>query len=99
MFEECVFDNGQMINPNLSDYMIPSLLDIPKQMSSHPLESDDPKADIHGVGEMTVPVIAPAVRNAIFRATGARIYDLPMTAERVYRAIHENTDAEVGSGR
>lgn len=88
MFEECVFDNGQIVNPNLSDYMIPSFLDVPKTMTSRPLESSDPEADIHGVGEMTVPVVAPAIRNAIFHATGAQIYDVPMNAERVFRAIH-----------
>lgn len=88
LFEEYVFDNGQLVNPNLSDYMIPSFVDLPHQISSRSLESDDPNADIHGVGEMTLPVVAPAIGNALFHATGVRIYDLPMTAERVLRAIH-----------
>jgi CO/xanthine dehydrogenase Mo-binding subunit len=93
MFEEYVWDQGQMTNPNLSDYMIPSFLDIPDHLTSTALSTDDPEADMHGVGEMTVPVVAPAIRNAIYHATGARIFDLPMTAERVYRAILEAAHA------
>lgn len=88
MFEEYVLDQGELVNPNLSDYMIPSVLDIPERLTSFAIENPDPDADVHGVGEMTVPAIAPAIRNAIFHATGARIYDLPMSAERVYRAVH-----------
>lgn len=87
LFEEYVWDQGQMVNPNLADYMIPSFLDAPDRLTSRALTTDDPHADVHGVGEMTLPAVAPAIRNAIFRATGARIFDLPMTAERVYRAI------------
>ncbi|MDQ3695726.1 MAG: xanthine dehydrogenase family protein molybdopterin-binding subunit [Chloroflexota bacterium] len=94
LFEEYVWDQGQMVNPNLSDYMIPSFLDVPDQLTSVALTSDDPAADVHGVGEMTVPPVAPAIGNAIFHATGARIYDLPMTAERVYRAIHEAANGD-----
>lgn len=93
MFEEYVWDQGQMTNPNLSDYMIPSFLDVPDHLTSTALSTDDPEADMHGVGEMTVPVVAPAIRNAIYHATGARIFDLPLTAERVYRAIHEAANA------
>ncbi len=94
LFEEYVLDSGQLVNPNLSDYMIPSFLDLPLEMTSRSLESDDPDAEIHGVGEMTLPVVAPAIGNALFHATGVRIYDLPMTAERVYTALHNATETE-----
>ncbi len=93
LFEELVYDSGQVVNPNLSDYMIPSILDIPERLTSSAVESDDENADVHGVGEMTVPPLAPAIANAVFRATGARIKDLPMTPERVLRAI-EGAPAE-----
>ena len=90
LFEELVYDSGQVVNPNLSDYMIPSILDIPERLTSSAVESDDENADVHGVGEMTVPPLAPAIANAVFRATGARIRDLPMTPERVLRAIDDS---------
>ena len=89
LFEELVYDGGQVTNPNLSDYMIPSILDIPKHLSSSALESDDPEADVHGVGEMTVPPLAPAIGNAVFDAIGVRLRDLPMTPERVLRALDQ----------
>ena len=87
LFEELVVVDGQVSNPNLSDYMIPSILDVPIELTSSSLESADPDADIHGVGEMTIPAVAPAIANAIARATGARIRHLPLTPERVLRAI------------
>lgn len=96
LFEELTYDAGQVVNPNLSDYMIPSILDIPQRLTSSAVESDLEDADVHGVGEMTVPPLAPAIANAVFRATGARIKDLPMTPERVLRAL-EDTRAEEGT--
>jgi CO/xanthine dehydrogenase Mo-binding subunit len=89
LFEELVYDSGQVVNPNLSDYMIPSILDIPERLSSSAVESGEENSDVHGVGEMTVPCIAPAIGNAVFRATGVRIRDLPMTPERVMRALED----------
>src|SRR3990170_6815352 len=59
LFEELIYDSGQVVNPNLSDYMIPSILDIPQRLTSSAVESDLEDADVHGVGEMTVPPLAP----------------------------------------
>ena len=87
LFEEVIITDGQVSNPNLSDYMIPSIVDVPIELTSSSLESPDPGAPIHGVGEMTIPAVAPAIANAIARATGARVRQLPLTAERVLRAI------------
>jgi CO/xanthine dehydrogenase Mo-binding subunit len=89
LFEELIYDSGQLVNPNLSDYMIPSILDIPIRLSSRAIESDDPDADVHGVGEMTIPCLAPAIGNALASAAGIRIRDLPMTPERVLRALRD----------
>jgi len=79
--------DGQVSNPNLSDYMIPSIVDVPIELTSSSLESPEPGAAIHGVGEMTIPAVAPAIANAISRATGARVRQMPMTSERVLRVI------------
>jgi CO/xanthine dehydrogenase Mo-binding subunit len=93
LFEELVYHDGQLTNPNLSDYMIPSLLDVPERLTSTAVESDDPHAELHGVGEMSLPAVAPAVASAIGRATGAHLHRVPMTAERVLRAL-EGLDEE-----
>jgi CO/xanthine dehydrogenase Mo-binding subunit len=87
LFEESVYDDGQLVNPNLSDYMIPSILDVPTRLTSTALESDAPDAEMHGVGEMALPGLAPAIANAVFDATGVRVTDLPLTPERVLRAL------------
>jgi CO/xanthine dehydrogenase Mo-binding subunit len=87
LFEEVMVADGQVTNPNLSDYMIPSIVDVPIELTSSSLESPDRDAAIHGVGEMTIPAVAPAIANAIARATGARVRQMPMTSERVLRAI------------
>jgi CO/xanthine dehydrogenase Mo-binding subunit len=89
LFEELVYDGGQITNANMSDYTIPSILDIPQRLTSAAVESSDGDADIHGVGEMTVPCVAPAIANALYRATGVRLRTLPMTPERVLRALDE----------
>jgi len=85
MSEEMVFDGGQVTNANLSDYMVPSILDIPEEITSYAIESE--VGEFHGIGEMTLPPVSPAIANAIFDATGVRIRDLPLTAERLLRAL------------
>jgi CO/xanthine dehydrogenase Mo-binding subunit len=88
VLEEMIFDHGQLINPNLSDYMIPSFLDIPEELDTFSLESEG--GDLHGIGEMTLPSVAPAIGNAIYDAVGIRIRDLPITAEKVLRALNDD---------
>jgi CO/xanthine dehydrogenase Mo-binding subunit len=87
LFETLVFDNdGHIINTNLSDYMIPSFKDVPADLTVHLLE---PKGitEVHGIGETALPPVRPAIANAICRAIGTRIFDLPITPEKVLRAI------------
>jgi CO/xanthine dehydrogenase Mo-binding subunit len=87
LFEELAYDSdGRPLNLNLSDYMIPSFLDMPTNLTVHVLESPGAK-EVHGIGETAVPPIRPAIGNAISRALGVRIRDLPITPERVLRAL------------
>jgi CO/xanthine dehydrogenase Mo-binding subunit len=87
LMEEILFDGGQPTNPNLADYAIPSIRDIPAELISTCIESGE--GEMHGIGEMTLPPVAPAVANAIEDAVGVRIKDLPITAEKVLRALKE----------
>lgn len=87
LFEELVVMDGQVTNPNMADYMIPSILDVPFHLTSANLESDENDPEIHGLGEMTIPAVAPAIANAIARAAGIRVRQLPLSAERVLRAL------------
>jgi CO/xanthine dehydrogenase Mo-binding subunit len=91
LFEELDFDSdGRPTNLNLSDYMIPSFLDMPKRMSVFILES--PMAtEVHGIGETAVPPIRPAIGNAVSRAIGASLRSLPIKPQDVLAALEENS--------
>ncbi|HYH91736.1 MAG TPA: molybdopterin cofactor-binding domain-containing protein, partial [Candidatus Saccharimonadales bacterium] len=87
LFEELIWDEtGQLLNPNLSDYMIPSFLDVPRGLTETIMETPG-TIDVHGLGETALPTVAPAVANAVSRALGVRLTDLPLTPERVLRAV------------
>jgi len=92
LFEAIVFEDGQVSNPNLAEYMIPSVLDLPVDMDHSLLER--PGGDFHGLGETAMPVIPAAIGNAIADALGVRIYDLPLTPEKILRAWREKIEGE-----
>ena len=94
--EEILFDaDGHQINPNLTNYLIPTSLDMP-QIEIDVVQSYDPVGPFgaKGVGEPTLVPTAPAIINAIFDAVGVRITDLPATAEKILLAIREKERAE-----
>jgi len=90
LFEEIRFDDGQVSNPNFSDYMIPSFLDLPAHLTQNLIEHEG--ADAHGLGETALPAIPAAVGNALAQAIGYRVQSLPITPEKVLRAIIEKAD-------
>jgi xanthine dehydrogenase molybdenum-binding subunit len=81
---------GVSINPNFLDYKIYRSGDMP-EIKVIIVEPIDPQSvyGVKGVGEMTVIATAPAVRNAIFNATGAKVFRLPLTSENVLVALKE----------
>ncbi|MBI2357409.1 MAG: xanthine dehydrogenase family protein molybdopterin-binding subunit, partial [Deltaproteobacteria bacterium] len=91
LFEEIVFDNGQLVNPNFVDYVLPSLGDMP--VSIEPILIEIPQAEgpfgAKGIGETALIPVAPAIANAIFDAVGVRIKDLPIKAEKIFLALEE----------
>ncbi len=90
MFEEISYDNGQLINPNLVDYVLPSLGDMPPTIDPICVEVPDPNGPFgaKGIGESALIPVAPAIANAIYDAVGIRIKDLPIKAEKVYLGLH-----------
>ena len=91
IFEEIVYDNGQLINPNLIDYVLPSLGDMPPVIESIAIETPDPNGPFgaKGIGESGLIPVAPAIANAIYDAVGVRIKDLPIKAEKIFLALEE----------
>jgi CO/xanthine dehydrogenase Mo-binding subunit len=86
LFEEMVFDGGQLQNGNLADYMVAYPADMPRELGVSVLE-DAAVNEIHGIGETGLPPVAPAIGNAIYQATGVRITDLPITPEKILRGL------------
>ncbi|HUC97352.1 MAG TPA: xanthine dehydrogenase family protein molybdopterin-binding subunit, partial [Candidatus Polarisedimenticolaceae bacterium] len=91
VFEEIAYDNGQLINPNLIDYVLPSLADMPASIDPIAIEIPDRNGPFgaKGIGESALIPVAPAIANAIFDAVGVRIKDLPIKAEKVYLALED----------
>jgi CO/xanthine dehydrogenase Mo-binding subunit len=91
MFEEIAYDNGQLINPNLVDYVLPSLGDMPAVIEPICVEVPDRNGPFgaKGIGESALIPVAPAIANAIYDAVGVRIKDLPIKAEKIYLALEE----------
>ncbi|HEV8721805.1 MAG TPA: xanthine dehydrogenase family protein molybdopterin-binding subunit [Candidatus Binatia bacterium] len=91
MFEEIAYDNGQLINPNLIDYVLPSLGDMPSVID--PIAIEIPHKDgpfgAKGIGESALIPVAPAIANAIYDAVGVRIKDLPIKAEKIYLGLQQ----------
>ncbi len=91
MFEEIAYDNGQLINPNLVDYVLPSLGDMPAVIEPICVEVPDRNGPFgaKGIGESALIPVAPAIANAIYDAAGVRIKDLPIKAEKIFLALQD----------
>ncbi len=91
LFEEMLYEDGQLLNPNLVDYRVPIFTDLPDEFETVLLETGNGPGPYgaKGVGEGGIVCVAPAVANAVFDATGVRVASLPLTPERVWRALRE----------
>jgi CO/xanthine dehydrogenase Mo-binding subunit len=87
LMEELIYDGGRIVNPNLADYLIPSMDDMPVEYASTLLEDGSGEGKVHGLGETGAPPVPPAIGNALFDAVGVRIKELPITPEKVLRAL------------
>jgi len=75
LFEAIEFADGKILNANFRDYRLPRFVDAPRFETALVDRKDLPSA---GAGETPIVVIAPAVGNAIFHATGIRLRSMPM---------------------
>jgi CO/xanthine dehydrogenase Mo-binding subunit len=88
-YESYQFDGGQIINSTLVDYKVPAFDDVPDEFESILIEDANGPGPYgaKGLGEGGIIPVAPAVANAIAWSTGARIKELPLTPEKVWRAL------------
>jgi len=90
LMEELIIREGKPVNTNFRDYRIPTALDAP-EVSSVFVEATHKEGPYgaKGVGEPALAPTAAAIGNAVYDAIGVRIKDLPITPEKILKALKE----------
>jgi CO/xanthine dehydrogenase Mo-binding subunit len=88
LLEEHVWSQGKLLNTRMQNYLIPTALDVPR-MQTTLLENPYPQGPYgaKGIGELPMDGPAPAVVAAVLHATGKLVPELPLSPDRVMRAI------------
>ena len=93
LWEEMLFDKGRALNPNLRDYMITTSQDMPNNNDVKILMAPVPHKDnpygAKGIAEVLTCPIPASIANAVYDAVGVRITDLPITREKILKALKE----------
>jgi CO/xanthine dehydrogenase Mo-binding subunit len=89
LFEEMIYEDGQLLNGNLVDYRVPTFEDLPASFETILIENGNGPGPFgsKGIGEGGLLPVASAIANAVARAVGVRIQDLPLTPPKVWRAL------------
>ena len=92
--EEMQLENGMLQNPCFRDYKVITAPEMP-ELDLYFIESDCAEGPYgaKGASELPTIVIAPAIANAVYNATGIRFLNPPLTPEKVARAIWEKQQA------
>jgi nicotinate dehydrogenase medium molybdopterin subunit len=90
LMENQVIKEGITLNPDMSSYIVPTSMDVP-EFESILIENRDSDGPFgaKGIGEPTIMAASPAIANAIYDAVGVRIFDLPITPDKILRALKE----------
>ena len=91
LMEEVVMKDGRIMNPGFTDYVLPTIHDVPP-VECVILETDDPEGPYgaRGIGEPPLIGAVPAVLSAIYDATGVAPRRLPCTPERVWQMLQDS---------
>ena len=96
LMEHYIYDEkGRIRNLGAIDYRIPTSMDLPLELISEAVENEDGPGPYgsKGMSEGALLCVAPAVGAAVRDATGVAIRDLPLTPERVWRALRDRPTA------
>lgn len=95
LFEDLNIQDGVIKNKKFSKYLLPTSMDM---IDIENIIIEDPESTApygaKGIGEPVTIPMGPAILNAIYDATGVRVYDLPVTPERLMKAIRESGESE-----
>ncbi len=91
LLEELKFVDGQPVNASFLHYVLPSFQDVPEEFPVVLVEQPhkDGPFGAKGLAESALPAVPAAIANAVYDAVGVRIKELPITPERVLRALRE----------
>jgi len=83
--------DGSIANPNLHDYLIPGIGETPSSIFTRAVESYEPRGPFGAkeIGEGSLLPMLGAIANAVADATGVRVYELPITSERILKALKD----------
>ena len=88
LMEELIDDHGKVTTTNLGEYKIPNILDVPKFQTVLVKGKNGPGPyEAKGIGEHANVSPPAAIANAVHDAVGVRVFDIPVTAEKVYQAL------------
>ncbi|HEY7216885.1 MAG TPA: xanthine dehydrogenase family protein molybdopterin-binding subunit [Candidatus Binatia bacterium] len=89
LFEESVYQDGQFQNGDPFQYRLAMMKDIPAEFYSSMLEKGDGPGPFgsKGMAQTSIVTVAPAIGNAIYDALGVRVRSLPITPEKILRAM------------
>jgi len=94
MMEEMVWEDGKTLNPNFLDYRMPTIYDAP-DVRTVMVEVGNPQGPFgaKGVGEPAMVPVPAVINNALYNAVGIRFHDMPITPEKVLKALKEKEAA------
>lgn len=88
LMEHLVVEDGRILTLSHGDYKIPTIFDVPHLSTSRVEVREGPGPfESKPVAESGIALVAPAIANAVYKATGVRIMDLPISAEKVYKKL------------
>ena len=92
--EEMLYEEGRLVTPSFSEYLMPTAMDMPN-VECIVLESRSGVGPFgaKGIGEPAMTAVAPAIANAVADAIGVRVFEMPITPERVVRALQKRDAA------
>ena len=88
--EEMLYEEGRLVTPSFSEYLMPTAMDMPN-VECIILESRSGVGPFgaKGIGEPAMTAVAPAIANAVADAIGVRVFEMPITPERVVAALQQ----------
>jgi CO/xanthine dehydrogenase Mo-binding subunit len=90
--EELALDAGRVLTVSLGDYKLPTIQDIPPLVTSLVQAKVGPGPfGAKAVAEAGISIVAPAIANAVYNATGVRIRELPITPEKILARLKEDS--------